>query len=164
MHQIDPLVRMTAKLALEKQLKMATAESCTGGWLAQELTALAGSSEWFECGFITYSNEAKTEMLDVPEALFVSDGAVSQAVVAAMAEGAVNKSRASLSVSISGVAGPGGGTPQKPVGTVWIAWHLKGTATETCCFHFEGDRHDVRRQAVVEALKGLIKQLNKNTV
>lgn len=164
MDQIQQLVKALAQLALEKQVRIVTAESCTGGWVAQEITALAGSSDWFECGFVTYSNEAKTRMLGVPEALFITDGAVSEPVVVAMAEGAVTNSRASLSVSISGVAGPGGGTPQKPVGTVWMAWHLKGVGSENCCFQFTGDRHAVRQQAVVEALKGLIKQLNKSTV
>ncbi|WP_299201271.1 CinA family protein [uncultured Amphritea sp.] len=158
------LIKTLAQLASDKQVRIATAESCTGGWVAQEITGLAGSSDWFECGFVTYSNEAKSQMLGVPEALFGSDGAVSEPVVVAMAEGAVNNSRASLSVSISGVAGPGGGTPLKPVGTVWMAWHLEGASTETCCFQFMGDRHSVRQQAVVEALKGLIKQLNKSTV
>ncbi len=158
------LVQTLAQLARDKHICIATAESCTGGWIAQEMTALAGSSDWFECGFVTYSNEAKTHMLGVSEALFISDGAVSEPVVVAMAEGAVANSRALLSVSVSGVAGPGGGTPLKPVGTVWMAWHLKGVGTETCCFQFAGDRQAVRQQAVVAALKGLIKQLNKTTV
>ncbi|MBN1008329.1 CinA family protein [Amphritea pacifica] len=158
------LVKTLAQLALDKQIRIATAESCTGGWVAQEMTALAGSSDWFECGFVTYSNEAKTHMLGVPEALFISDGAVSEAVVKAMAKGAVDNSRATLSVSISGVAGPGGGTPQKPVGMVWMAWYLEGSEVQSRCFQLSGDRHVVRRSAVKEALKGLIKQLAKNTV
>ncbi|MBN0986984.1 CinA family protein [Amphritea pacifica] len=158
------LVKTLAQLALDKQIRIATAESCTGGWVAQEMTALAGSSDWFECGFVTYSNEAKTHMLGVPEALFISDGAVSEAVVKAMAKGAVDNSRATLSVSISGVAGPGGGTPQKPVGMVWMAWYLEGSEVQSRCFQLSGDRHAVRRSAVKEALKGLIKQLAKNTV
>jgi len=103
-------------------------------------------------------------MLVVPEELFISDGAVSEPVVTAMAVGAVYNSRAVLCVSISGVAGPGGGTPQKPVGTVWMAWYFEGAEVETRCFHFVGDRNSVRLSAVREALKGLIKQLNKNTV
>ncbi len=164
MYQMEQQVKELATAAQNKQIRIATAESCTGGWIAQEITALAGSSEWFECGFVTYSNEAKSQMLGVPDALFVSDGAVSQPVVVAMAEGAVNRSRASLSVSVSGVAGPGGGTPQKPVGTVWMAWHLDGIGTESRCFQFTGDRQAVRQQAVVEALNGLLRQLNKTTV
>jgi len=164
MTEINPLVETLAQLALNKQIRIATAESCTGGWVAQEITALAGSSDWFECGFVTYSNEAKTRMLGVPAELFISDGAVSEPVVMAMAKGAVDNSRAVLSVSISGVAGPGGGTPQKPVGTVWMAWYFEGREVEARCFQFAGDRHAVRLSAVREALKGLIKQLNKNTV
>ncbi|SEQ95025.1 nicotinamide-nucleotide amidase [Amphritea atlantica] len=158
------LVKTLAQLATDQRLLIATAESCTGGWVAQELTAQAGSSDWFECGFVTYSNEAKTRMLGVPEALFISDGAVSEAVVKAMAQGAVDNSRATLSVSISGVAGPGGGTPEKPVGMVWMAWYFEGREVQSRCFRFSGDRHSVRQSAVKEALKGLIKQLTKNTV
>ena len=164
MEKIKVLVEELAKHALDQQVRIATAESCTGGWVAQEVTALAGSSEWFECGFVTYSNEAKQQMLGVPESFFISDGAVSESVVVAMAQGAVEKSRAQLSVAISGVAGPGGGTALKPVGTVWIAWYYAGHEVEACCYQFPGDREEVREQAVTEALKGLIKQLNKNTV
>ncbi|RTE66904.1 CinA family protein [Amphritea opalescens] len=162
--ETEALVVQLATLAQDHRVRIATAESCTGGWVAQEITALAGSSNWFECGFVTYSNEAKTQMLGVPKELFVSDGAVSEAVVAAMAEGAVKHSLADLSVSISGVAGPGGGTPEKPVGTVWMGWAFEGQATEARCFQFDGDRQAVRLSAVNEALKGLIKQLSKSTV
>ncbi|MDO6562654.1 CinA family protein [Amphritea sp. 1_MG-2023] len=158
------LVKMLAKLAQSKGIKIATAESCTGGGVAQEITALAGSSVWFECSFVTYSNEAKTQMLGVPKELFVSDGAVSEAVVVAMAEGALAKSAASLSVAISGVAGPAGGTAEKPVGTVWLAWSMAGCQTEAHCFHFSGDRQTIRSAAIDEALKGLVKQLSKSTV
>ena len=164
MNENKQLVDALAQLALDKGVRIATAESCTGGWVAQEITALAGSSAWFESGFITYSNEAKQQMLGVPESLFISNGAVSEPVVLAMAEGAVKKSRAHLSVAISGVAGPGGGTELKPVGTVWIAWYFEGNEAEACCFQFAGDRQSVRKQAVTAGLKGLIKQLNKNTV
>ena len=159
MKRYENLLSVLAESAISKQLRIATAESCTGGWVAQELTSLAGSSTWFECGFVTYSNEAKQSMLGVPASLFVSDGAVSESVVIAMAEGAVKRSRADLSVAISGVAGPGGGSPDKPVGTVWMAWHLEGEQTVTKCFRFDGDRTSVRGQAVAEALKGLLKQL-----
>lgn len=164
MDKIELLVETLAQLALDKRIRIATAESCTGGWIAQEITAIAGSSDWFECGFITYSNEAKLQMLGVPKSLFISDGAVSEPVVVAMAKGAVQNSRAQLSVSVSGVAGPGGGTELKPVGTVWIGWYYEGKEAEACCFQFSGNRQSVRRQAVIAALKGLIKQLNKNTV
>jgi nicotinamide-nucleotide amidase len=164
MDKIELLVETLAQLALDKRIRIATAESCTGGWIAQEITAIAGSSDWFECGFITYSNEAKQQMLGVPKSLFISDGAVSEPVVVAMAKGAVQNSRAQLSVSVSGVAGPGGGTELKPVGTVWIGWYYEGKEAEAYCFQFSGNRQSVRQQAVIAALKGLIKQLNKNTV
>lgn len=163
-NEFDKLVAELAVQAQLKQIRIATAESCTGGWVAQELTALAGSSEWFECGFITYSNEAKQSMLNVPQALLASDDAVSESVVIAMATGAVENSRADLSVSISGVAGPGGGSPKNPVGTVWLAWYLEGNEVESRCYHFSGERSDVRQQAVEQAIKGLIKQLSKSTV
>lgn len=162
-----PLDRMIEELAVQaksKQMRVATAESCTGGWVAQELTALAGSSIWFDCGFVTYSNEAKQRMLGVTADLIISNGAVSEPVVVAMAKGAVERSSAELSVAISGVAGPGGGSPDKPVGTVWLAWYLKGSEVESCCYQFEGDRSEVRQQAVEQAIKGLIKQLSKSTV
>ncbi|WP_432471933.1 CinA family protein [Amphritea sp. HPY] len=162
--KLEKLVVELARQAQLKRIRIATAESCTGGWVAQELTALAGSSEWFECGFITYSNEAKQSMLSVPQELFCTEGAVSKAVVIAMALGAVQNSRADLSVSISGVAGPGGGSPEKPVGTVWLAWYLEGNEVESRCYHFPGERSEVRQQAVEQAIKGLIKQLSKSTV
>lgn len=161
---IIELVNELAQLAVEKRVRIATAESCTGGWIAQSITALAGSSEWFECGFITYSNEAKQAMLGVDDSLFITDGAVSETVVRAMVQGAVEYSRAELAVSVSGVAGPGGGSKEKPVGTVWMGWLLSGQEVATHGFRFDGDRESVREQAVIEALKGLIKQLSKSTV
>lgn len=159
-----PQVSRLAELAIQQGIRISTAESCTGGWVAQEITALAGSSTWFEAGFVTYSNAAKQSMLGVDEALFISDGAVSEAVVRAMAEGAVARSGAQLSVAISGVAGPGGGSEAKPVGTVWMAWQMEGREAVAECFLFPGDRHQVRQQAVTRALEGLINQLVKNTV
>ena len=156
----ESLIAELARLAIGKGIKLATAESCTGGGVAQSITALAGSSDWFECGFVTYSNAAKQSMLAVPEKLFITDGAVSESVVTAMAIGAVERSNADLSVSISGVAGPGGGSPEKPVGTVWMAWYMDGGEVETHCFLFSGDRHSVQAAAITEALKGLIKQLS----
>ncbi|MCV6611506.1 MAG: CinA family protein [Amphritea sp.] len=161
---VHPLVERLATIATEKGIRICTAESCTGGWVAQEITEIAGSSEWFEAGFVTYSNEAKHTMLGVPETLFISDGAVSEPVVRAMAQGAIEHSRAQLSVSISGVAGPGGGSEEKPVGTVWMAWHLTGHETVAERFLFSGDRHQVRQQAVSKALEGLINQALKSTV
>jgi nicotinamide-nucleotide amidase len=139
---------------------LATAESCTGGWIAKTLTDVAGSSAWFERGFVTYHNRAKVEMLGVSTDTLARYGAVSEAVVREMAQGALAHSGAELAVSVSGVAGPGGGTAAKPVGTVWLAWARAGAATRATDFVFEGDREAVRRQAVEAALVGLLEGLD----
>jgi nicotinamide-nucleotide amidase len=141
-------------------LLLATAESCTGGGVAQAITEIAGSSEWFDCGFITYSNASKTEMLDVPAALFAQHGTVSEEIAAAMAEGALANSNAHVSLSTTGIAGPGGAVPGKPVGTVCFGW-TKGDHTHTERLVFSGDRHAVRRQTVVHSLKGLLRFLEQ---
>jgi len=144
--------------ALRKhRLHVATAESCTGGLIAGAITSVAGSSEWFERGFVTYSNEAKHEMLGVPQALIEAHGAVSEAVAHAMAEGALARSRADCALSVTGVAGPGGGTPAKPVGMVCFGWALRGgpiVVVETR--QFGGDRNEVRVASVEVALGRLI--------
>lgn len=145
-------------LLLQRRQCLVTAESCTGGWLAKQVTDVPGSSAWFERGFVTYSNAAKTEMLGVREGTLTEHGAVSAAVVREMAEGALAHSRADIAVAISGVAGPDGGTPDKPVGLVWIAWALRGQAAEAGRFQFAGDRDSVRRQATEMALRGLIER------
>lgn len=137
-------------------LRLATAESCTGGWVAKVVTDVAGSSRWFERGFITYTNESKQDLLDVPAATLATEGAVSEATVAAMARGALAHSRAQLSCAISGIAGPGGATPGKPVGLVWFAWAVEGSDVRTEQRIFAGDREAVRRQAVAHALQGLL--------
>lgn len=154
-------VEQIAQRMLTRHWMLATAESCTGGWVAQELTALAGSSGWFDAGFVTYSNAAKTRMLGVAPELIEQEGAVSEAVVRAMAEGARRQSGGQLVVSISGIAGPGGGSELKPVGTVWFGWACEGLPTEAQCHLLAGDRAAVRRQAVEIALRGLLKQLEK---
>nr|WP_067285711.1 CinA family protein [Marinobacterium profundum] len=154
-------VEQIAQRMLARNWMLATAESCTGGWVAQELTALAGSSGWLDCGFVTYSNAAKVRMLGVPAELIEQQGAVSEAVVRAMAEGARRQSGVQLAVSISGIAGPGGGSELKPVGTVWFGWACEGSPTEAQCHLLAGDRAAVRRQAVEIALRGLLKQLGK---
>lgn len=136
-------------------LALATAESCTGGWLAQVLTSVPGSSLWFERGFITYSNISKREMLGVSTGTLARHGAVSEQTARAMAEGALKHSHADLAVSITGIAGPGGGTPDKPVGTVCLAWVRHNQETRSQTQHFSGDRDSVRRQAVAAALAGL---------
>jgi nicotinamide-nucleotide amidase len=152
------LCRLVADLMLKKQFYLATAESCTGGLIAAACTDLAGSSQWFDRGFVTYSNAAKTDMLGVDAALITQFGAVSQPVAAAMAQGAVKYSVAQVSVAVTGVAGPTGGSVEKPVGTVWIGWCVNGkTSTQRC--HFDGDRATVRALTVQRALQGLIERL-----
>ncbi|MEN0108484.1 MAG: CinA family protein [Pseudomonas sp.] len=133
-----------------------TAESCTGGGIAEAITRIPGSSAWFEAGYVTYSNAQKTRQLEVPPTLFASVGAVSREVVEAMARGAQQKSSARFSVAVSGVAGPDGGSAEKPVGTVWLAW-AAGEQLFTAKRLFAGDRDAVRRQTVEAALSGLIR-------
>lgn len=142
----------------ERGLTVALAESCTGGWIAKCMTDVAGSSEYVECGFVTYSNAAKTSLLGVQTAQIDSYGAVSEPVVRAMASGAVANSAADCAIAVSGVAGPGGGTDDKPVGLVWLAWAHTGAITARSEV-FAGDREAVRRQAVAAALRGLIEAL-----
>ena len=137
---------------------MATAESCTGGLIAASCTGLSGSSDWFERGFVTYSNAAKTDQLGVPADLIAAHGAVSEPVAHAMALGALAHSRAQVSVAVTGVAGPSGGSPEKPVGTVWFGWTVQGQ-TWTERLHFDGDRDAVRAATVCHALQGLLGRL-----
>ena len=155
---IDPLVQQTADLLQQKHWMLATAESCTGGMIAAACTDLAGSSAWFERGFVTYSNEAKAELLGVDASLIAAQGAVSQAVVEAMAAGAVARSKAQVSVAVTGVAGPGGGTPDKPVGTVWFGWSVGGQIRSERR-QFDGDRAEVRAATVQHALQTLVLML-----
>ena len=137
---------------------LATAESCTGGMIAAACTDLAGSSQWFERGFVTYSNAAKTEMLGVPAALIEAHGAVSEPVARAMATGAVARSHAQVAVAVTGVAGPTGGSADKPVGMVWFGWCVNGS-THSECQRFDGDRAAVRAGTVRHALAGLLARL-----
>ena len=149
-----------AQLAKRKWM-LATAESCTGGWVAATMTAIAGSSAWFERGFVTYSNEAKHDMLGVPTALIERHGAVSEEVAQAMAAGALRHSRAQIALSITGVAGPSGGTAEKPVGLVCFGW-ASGNLTQVVeTKRFSGDRETVRRASVIHALQGVLAQLKK---
>jgi len=151
------LTAQVAEQLLSKKLLLATAESCTGGLIAAACTDLAGSSVWFERGFVSYSNAAKTELLGVPANLIERHGAVSEPVVRAMVEGALRHSRAQVAVAVTGVAGPGGGSPDKPVGTVWFGWATPdGLVTDKRCF--DGDRQQVREATVRHALLRL-KQL-----
>jgi nicotinamide-nucleotide amidase len=135
---------------------VATAESCTGGLVAGAITAIAGSSGWFDRGFVTYTNAAKTEMLGVDAGDLARNGAVSEATAIAMAEGALKASRADVAVAVTGIAGPAGGTPDKPVGTVCFAWALRGGPTSAATHRLDGDRATVRRASVIIALQGLI--------
>ena len=139
--------------------RVATAESCTGGLIAAACTSLAGSSDWFERGFVTYSNEAKTEMLGVPAALIAAHGAVSAEVACAMAEGALARSRAGFAVSVTGIAGPGGGSPAKPVGTVWIAVAASGEKAVAELLQASGDRAAIRQASVQRALELLARRV-----
>jgi nicotinamide-nucleotide amidase len=143
---------------------VATAESCTGGWIAKVLTDVAGSSAWFGEGFVTYGNAAKHRRLGVPRDVLRGDGAVSEAAVRAMAAGALQRSGADLAVAVSGIAGPGGAVPGKPVGTVWLCWAArrgKSVRLTTRLHHFRGDREAVRRKTVRAALRGLLDLLGE---
>ena len=144
-------------------LMLATAESCTGGGVAQAVTDVAGSSAWFERGFVTYSNLAKQQMLGVSEATLKQYGAVSEATVREMAAGALQHSDAQVALAVSGIAGPEGGTADKPVGTVWFAWSIKGGTTLAQRHQFPGNRAEVRAQAVNVALQGTLDILNQLT-
>jgi nicotinamide-nucleotide amidase len=159
----DPILYELAEragLALQQRgLMLATAESCTGGWIAEAITMIPGSSAWFERGFVTYTYISKREMLGVLETTLERHGAVSEAVVREMAAGALAASHAQVAVAVSGTAGPGGGTPEKPVGTVCLAWGLKDGEARAETRHFPGDREAVRRQSVVHALEVLIGML-----
>ena len=150
--------RVGARLLAEGAM-LATAESCTGGWVAQTVTSISGSSAWFDRGFVTYSNHAKFDMLGVPSLVLEKHGAVSEAVARAMAQGAIEHSGAQWALSITGVAGPTGGTPDKPVGMVCFAWARTGGGCIARTHYFKGDREAVRYQAVVFALEGLLEQL-----
>jgi nicotinamide-nucleotide amidase len=160
MRDINELATQVGSVLKSQGLILATAESCTGGGVAQAVTEVAGSSEWFECGFITYSNASKTDMLDVPEALIVRYGAVSDEVAQAMAEGALANSNATITLSTTGIAGPGGAVPGKPVGTICFAWAMAHrTFSERLVF--QGDRHAVRQQTVAHSLAGLLRFLEQ---
>jgi nicotinamide-nucleotide amidase len=143
------------------QRGVATAESCTGGWIAKSLTDIAGSSQWFIEGFVTYSNESKQRRLGVPRSVLQTQGAVSEATVRAMARGALERSEAQMAVAVTGIAGPGGAVHGKPVGTVWLGWAKRRGRTiyvATQLKHFRGDRDAIRRKTVRAALEGLLRR------
>lgn len=153
---LQQLAAQLGNAAIARGWWVATAESCTGGWVAQTITAVAGSSQWFDCGFVTYSNEAKQDLVGVKAATLARFGAVSERTVAEMARGALARSRAQLAVAVSGIAGPSGGTAEKPVGTVWFCWATAQGVTNSAQELFAGDREAVRRQSVARALRGLM--------
>jgi nicotinamide-nucleotide amidase len=155
---IAALARRTGEALLAADRRVATAESCTGGWIAKALTDVAGSSSWFGVGLVTYSNEAKRSLLGVRADTLQEQGAVSEETAREMAAGALAASGADIAVAVSGIAGPDGGTPDKPVGTVWFAWAVSGATPVTYaeCVHFEGDRETVRRRSVCHALGGVL--------
>lgn len=147
-----------AAYCLDRGCSVATAESCTGGWIAKCLTDIAGSSVWFRGGVVAYSNALKTDLLGVDPEVLEAHGAVSEAVALAMALGALAVSEAEAAVAVTGIAGPDGAGPGKPVGTVWIAWARRGAAVQAVLRHFDGDREAVRRATVAEALAGLCRE------
>lgn len=155
----DPELRQLAETIGARLLaaheRLVTAESCTGGWIAKAMTDIAGSSDWFDCGMAAYSYEAKQALLGVRPQTLESCGAVSRETVVEMVSGALANSGGSIAVAVTGIAGPGGGSADKPVGTVWIGWKRRGGYARAEVFHFDGDREAVRRQTVAAALRGL---------
>ena len=158
--ELEDLSVRVGQALLERKSMLAWAESCTGGWVAEVVTATGGSSQWFERGYVTYSNAAKQELLGVRAETLREQGAVSEAVVREMAAGTLRRSHAQAALAISGVAGPTGGSPDKPVGTVCFAWVLRDGVPTAETVHFSGEREAVRRQSVIHALQGLLRKLS----
>lgn len=156
--EIELLAAELGHLLQRRGWFLATAESCTGGWIAQAVTQIAGSSGWFDRGFITYSNIAKQEMLEVPREILEDEGAVSEQTVLSMVKGVLMHSQAQVAVAVSGIAGPSGGTPDKPVGTVWIAYAVPNHCNAQC-YQLKGNRESIRLQSVAIALRELIQKL-----
>lgn len=161
---IQQTVAELAVCLTQAQMMVATAESCTGGMVAEYLTQVAGSSKWFERTFVSYSYEAKYEMLGVRPTTIMAHGAVSQECAEEMALGCLQQSHAQLVVAISGVAGPDGGTPHKPVGSVWIAWAGQHMSLDSQLFHFDGDRQSIREQATLAALTGMLERVKAKLI
>jgi len=155
-NELEILAAHLGQALLQRGWSLVTAESCTGGWIAQAITAIPGSSQWFDRGFVTYSNQAKIELLGVDPAVLHEHGAVSIQTVAAMTQGALVASDAEIAVAVSGIAGPTGATPDKPVGRVYVAWQKRQETALTAQYDFAGDRRAVRRAAVQAALAGLL--------
>jgi nicotinamide-nucleotide amidase len=153
--ELQALAESLGRQLRESRDHLVTAESCTGGWIAKTVTDIAGSSDWFDCGMVAYSYEAKQALLGVRAETLEIHGAVSRETVVEMVSGALVNSGAGIAVAVTGIAGPGGGSDDKPVGTVWIGWKRRGGYARAEAFHFEGDRDRVRRQTVAAALRGL---------
>lgn len=162
-NELNALSAATGALLLERGWMLATAESCTGGWIAEVITATAGSSRWFDCGIVSYSNAAKQSLLGVSPDTLREHGAVSEQTVREMASGAIARSHAELALAVSGIAGPGGAAPGKPVGTVCFAWASRGRPPLSETLRFDGDREAVRRQTVIHALKALPRLIDAPT-
>ncbi len=158
---ITQLAQTLATRLNECQLKLACAESCTGGWIAKSLTDLAGSSHWFDCGVVSYSDQAKINLLGVSAQTLGTYGAVSQPVVKDMVLGLLDRCDADYGIAVSGIAGPDGGSADKPVGTVWLAWGRPGVLIEAIRFKFDGDREQVRRQSVIAGMQGVLRLINQ---
>jgi nicotinamide-nucleotide amidase len=157
--ELNAMAQTIAAIFSQRGATLVSAESCTGGWIAKTLTDVAGSSSWFECGVVTYSYEAKEALLGVRPETLAQHGAVSRETVTEMVAGALARFGATVAVAVTGIAGPGGATPGKPVGTVWIGWKRRGGYAQTQLFQFDGDREAVRRQSVAAALRGVEKIL-----
>lgn len=165
-NQVTDILKLSADLGRMLQhleISMCTAESCTGGLISAFITDISGSSEWFDRAFVTYTNEAKMEMLGVSSDTLQQYGAVSSRTVEEMVRGAVERSAATVGVAVSGIAGPTGGTPEKPVGTVWMAWCYPDGYVETECHHFDGNRQEVRLCTVAEAFRRLLEKISAHT-
>lgn len=159
--ELHALAQQVASEVRQQRLMLVTAESCTGGWIAKTLTDLPGSSAWFEAGVVTYSYEAKEALLGVNPRTLESSGAVSEETVLEMVSGAIARFGAGVAIAVTGIAGPTGATPGKPVGTVWIGWKRRGGYAHAQLFHFSGDREAIRRQSVAAALIGVRKTLTE---
>lgn len=159
--ELEHVAAQVGAALVQRRWRLVTVESCTGGWLGQVVTSVAASSQWYDGGFITYSNESKQTMLGVSAFILEQYGAVSESTVRAMADNAVHRSRGDISVAISGIAGPAGGTPDKPVGTMWLAWYTRNGISRAKCVHLSGEREAVRAQAVWRGLHGILELLGE---
>lgn len=162
MNQLTEQAKQLSEILKKSELSIVTAESCTGGGLAECITRIPGSSNWFERGFVTYSNASKQELLGVPGSIINDFGAVSEETAIAMAEGALENSHADISIAITGIAGPDGGSNEKPVGTVCFAWAMRNRAITATMLRFDGDREKIRSLSIMTAMRGIIDLVDLN--